>query len=117
MLKSTIIQTSFLRVSRNPLVNDGGDSVSFGLQLPFELGFLSKADVSWSYYNDYTNLYSYCWWKCNYSLNIVSLRLIEVSDTYVDPFIDPFILSLISGKVSDSFMECRNVLYYRSQMI
>ena len=74
------------------MVNDGGDKVTFLVQVPFELGFLSKADVSWSYYNDYTNLYSYCWWKCNYSLHIMSLTLIDVSEKYVNSFIDLFYL-------------------------
>ena len=80
------------------MVNDGGDKVTFLAQVPFELGFLSKADVSWSYYNDYTNLYSYCWWKCNYSLHIVSLTLIDVSEKYVNSFIDLLSSDLFQGK-------------------
>ena len=72
-----------LFLHRKIRVDYGDDKLTVWLQVPFELGIISRADVTWNYYNDYTNPYSYCLWECNSSLYISSIKLTDVSKKYV----------------------------------
>ena len=54
------------------------------------MGALSRADVTWNL--DYTSLYSYCLWKCNFKLKIVNIKLIDLNKKYVKHFYNYFIV-------------------------